>query len=295
MEKVLITGGSGLIGKALIPKLLELGYEVNVLSRSKKSIEGVQVYLWDVTRDYIENDALDNVKHIIHLAGAGIADKRWSEQRKKEIIDSRVDSANLIFKKVQDKNITIKSFVSSSGISYYGAKTTPIIFSEKDEAGTDYLGDVCVKWENAAHQFKSINANISIIRTGIVLSNDGGALAKMKTPIVSPLASGKQFIPWIHIDDICSIYLEALKGNIKGVFNATAPEHQTSFSFSKLLAKSFKKPFLSISVPTFILKIALGEMSIILTEGSRISSNKIIETGFNFKFETLEKAFKDLA
>ena len=294
MEKVLITGGTGLIGKALIPKLIDLGYDVNILSRSKKEIKNVTVYTWDTNNGFIDEKALQGVDHIIHLAGAGIADKRWTDKRKKEIIDSRVDSANLIFSEINKRNIQLKSFISSSGISYYGAKTSSVIYTEKDEPGNDYLGKLCVDWENAALQFEALKTKVSIIRTGIVLSNNGGALPKMKTPIVSPLASGKQFIPWIHIDDICSIYMEALKGNLKGIYNAAAPNHKTNREFSKQLAKAFKKPFLSISIPRFLLKFILGEMEVLLTEGSRVSSQKLLDDSFNFKFKEVGIAFDDL-
>ncbi len=294
MEKVLITGGTGLIGKALIPKLINLGYDVSILSRSKKELENITVYEWDINNGFIEEQALKDVDHIIHLAGAGIADKRWIDKRKEEIIDSRVDSANLLFSELNKNNKQLKSFISSSGISYYGAKTTSNIYTEKDEPGNDYLGKVCIEWENSALQFEALGANISIIRTGIVLSNNGGALSKMKTPIISPLASGKQFLPWIHIDDICNIYIAALQNKLTGTFNAVAPEHQTNQNFSKELAKAYKKPFLPISVPRFLLKLVLGEMEILLTEGSRISAKKLLKNGFEFKFKKLDKALDDL-
>jgi hypothetical protein len=195
---------------------------------------------------------------------------------------------------VQENNITLKGFVSASGIGYYGAITTDKIFEETDTCGNDYLGNVCRKWENAAQQFKTLKVPVTILRTGIVLSKDGGALEKMKTPVISPLGSGKQYLPWIHIDDLCQMYIDATEGKLIGIYNAVAPEHQTSKTFSKTLAKSIKRPFAGISVPSFMLKLMFGDMAIILLEGSRISSKKVKKDNFTFKFKTLKKALNNL-
>jgi uncharacterized protein (TIGR01777 family) len=228
------------------------------------------------------------------LAGAGIADKRWTNKRKQVIIDSRVKTANLLFDKITALKTDLKGFISASGIGYYGAITSETIFEETDKVGTDFLADVCYKWEEAAHQFSTKKIPVTILRTGIVLSKKDGALDKMKTPIISPLGDGKQYIPWIHIDDLCNLYIAAIDDNLTGVYNAVAPEHHTSKSFSKALAKSIKRPYLGIGIPSFILKTLFGEMAIILLKGSKISTKKIEKNKFSFRFSKLQKALSDL-
>ena len=292
MAKILITGGTGLVGKHLTELLTLKGYEVRILTRNpKKNNE----YKWDIINNFLDDKALEDIDYIIHLAGAGIADKRWSNERKKVIIDSRVESTNLLFRKVKELNIHLKGFISASATGYYGAITSEIIFTENDKPANDFVGKVCVAWENAAHQFEALKIPVTILRTGIVLSKKGGALEKMKTPIISPLGSGKQYIPWIHIDDLCNMYIIPIENEVVGIYNAVAPESHTSKSFSKILAKNYKRPFLPINVPSFLLKLFFGEMANILLKGSRISSKKIEKKGgYSFRFSILKKALDNL-
>ena len=290
MTKILITGGTGLVGKRLTEMLVDKNHEVVILSRNPSH---KNEFKWDLSTNYMDENALKNTDYIIHLAGAGIADERWSAQRKKVIIDSRVQSANFLFDKINELKIDLKGFISASGVGFYGAITSDKIFKETDKAGDDFLADVCIKWEQAAQQFSAKNIPVTILRTGIVLAEKGGALDKMKTPIISPLGSGKQYLPWIHLNDLCEQYIDAVEGNLIGVFNAVAPEHHTSASFSKALAKSIKRPFVGICVPAFMLKLLFGELAVILLEGSRISAKKVTETNFKFKFPTLKKALED--
>lgn len=291
MAKILITGGTGLVGSRLTKLLMAKNHEVAILTRSP---DAKNEYQWDIQKKTIDKKAFENIDYIIHLAGAGIADERWTNERKKVIIDSRVESANLLFGTIKEENIDLKGFISASGSGYYGAVTTNKIFTETDKVGNDFLGEVCEKWENAAHQFESLNIPVTILRTGIVLSEKGGALDKMRLPVISPLGSGKQYMPWIHIDDLCEMYIQAIEGNLTGVFNAVGPEHHTSTTFSKALAKSIHRPYIGICVPSFMLKLLFGDMSKILLEGSRISSKKIEQNGYAFKFETLKKALNNL-
>ncbi|WP_296637983.1 TIGR01777 family oxidoreductase [Polaribacter sp.] len=291
MAKILITGGTGLVGTKLISLLEKKGNRVRVLTRSpKKNNE----FKWDLSSNYIAEEALRNIDYIIHLAGAGIAEKRWSKDRKKVIIDSRVNSANLLFTKIKELDISLKGFISASGTGYYGAKTSEDIFIESDLVGSDFLGEVCNKWESAAMQFKDLKTPVSLIRTGIVLSEKGGALEKMRTPIIAGLGSGNQYLPWIHIEDLCNLYIKAIEDKLEGAFNAVAPEFHTSISFSKILAMSTSKPFTKICVPGLLLKIVFGEMATILLEGSRVSSKKIEQLGFKFKYPELSGALKEL-
>ena len=291
MAKILITGGTGLVGKRLSKMLINQNHDVLILSRNPKN---KNEYKWDLANNYIDENALLETDYIIHLAGAGIADKRWSEKRKQVIIDSRVKTANLLFKKIKEYKINLKGFISASGIGYYGAITSKTIFKETDTAGSDFLGEVCQKWENAAHQFANLNIPVTILRTGIVLAKEGGALDKMKTPIISPLGTGIQYLAWIHIDDLCEMFITSIDANLTGVFNAVAPESHTSITFSKALAKSIKRPYLGIGIPSFMLRLLFGELSVILLEGSRISAKKIEKNGFSFRFKTLKKALNNL-
>ena len=291
MITVLITGGTGLVGQLLKRQLSEKKYIVRVLTRSPKN-EGD--FSWDIDNDYIDEKAFQNLDYIIHLAGAGIADKKWTAERKKQIIDSRTKSTELLLQKVKKNNVQLKGFISASAIGYYGAITSDKIFTEIDKSATDFLGKVCNLWEKSVLEFKNNQIPTTIFRIGIVLSKNGGALDKMKTPIISPIASGKQFLPWVHIDDLVKMFIFAIENNLTGIYNAVAPEEQTSYSFSKLLAKKTKKLFLPIGVPTFLLKLIFGEMSIILTTGSRISSKKIRDAGFQFSNTKLEKSLDSL-
>ncbi|MBT6880820.1 MAG: TIGR01777 family protein [Flavobacterium sp.] len=295
MEKVLITGGSGLIGRRLSFLLKSRGYEVRILSRSNNPKNNYKTFVWNVSEQYINDSAFEGLNHIIHLAGAGIADKRWSEKRKKEIIASRVASTNLLYNTVKRLKTPLNSFISASATGYYGAVTSETIFEEKDKPAKDFLGKVCSLWEDSIFQFNEIKIRTVALRTGIVLSKDGGALKKMKTPIITSLGNGKQYMPWIHIDDLCELYIKAIEDQeFKGAFNAVSSEHISNLSFSKKISKIFNHPFLAIGAPSFILQIVFGEMSTIILNGSRISANKIQQAGFKFKFENLEKALKNL-
>ena len=295
MEKVLITGGSGLIGRRLSFLLKSRGYEVRILSRSNNPKNNYKTFVWNVSEQYINDSAFEGLNHIIHLAGAGIADKRWSEKRKKEIIASRVASTNLLYNSVKRLKTPLNSFISASATGYYGAVTSETIFEEKDKPAKDFLGKVCSLWEDSIFQFNEIKIRTVALRTGIVLSKDGGALKKMKTPVITSLGNGKQYMPWIHIDDLCELYIKAIQDEqFKGAFNAVSSEHISNLSFSKKISKIFNHPFLAIGIPSFILQIVFGEMSTIILNGSRISANKIKQAGFKFKFENLEKALKNL-
>jgi len=291
MAKIVITGGTGLVGTRLTALLIERKHEVRILSRYPKD---KNEFKWDVSKGFVDEKAIENIDYIIHLAGAGIADKRWGKERKKVIVNSRVATANLLFDKIKEQKIPLKGFISASGSNYYGAQTTEKIYKESAAVGTDFLGEVCRKWEAAAHQFKELDIPVTILRTGVVLSKTGGALEKMRTHIVSPIGSGNQYMAWIHIDDLCEIYIKAVEEGLTGVYNTVSPESHTSKTFSKTLAKAIKRPYLPISVPGFLLKLVFGELAVILLEGSRLSSDKIEKKGFVFKYKELERALESL-
>lgn len=218
---------------------------------------------------------------------------------KKDILDSRVESANLIFEEVKKQNKELKAFISASAVGYYGALTSDRVFTEKDHAANDFLGQTCFEWENAAKQFETLGIRTVILRTGLVLNKNGGALSKMIIPIKlglgSALGNGNQYIPWIHIDDLCEIYIKAIEDSqMAGAFNAIAPDFQTNKSLTHMLSNALNKPYWLPNTPAFLLKFILSKMSVLLLKGSRVSSDKILKTGFTFRFPKLEKALKDL-
>ncbi len=296
-EIVVITGAGGLIAREL-SKQLEKDYTVRFLTRRKKHDHEFE---WDIKQGTIDEKALDGVSHVIHLAGANISEQRWTDERKKELISSRIDSARLILKTLQQKNIRLKSFISASGINYYGTETTEKIFTEEDGPGKDFLSDVVVQWEKAADEFKEqhLAERVVKLRTAVILSEKDGALKKMlptiKMGIGSPLGTGKQYMPWVHIKDICTLYEFALKNTgIDGAFNAVAPEHATNKDLTEKIAQVLEKPLFMPNVPSFVLKLLFGELSVAVLEGSRASSGKIIEAGFQFEFPGLKTALEDL-
>ncbi|WP_075341321.1 TIGR01777 family oxidoreductase [Tenacibaculum agarivorans] len=291
MAKILLTGGTGLVGSLLEKILIEKQHEVFILTRSPKAKNH---FKWDVSSNFIDEKAL-RVDYIIHLAGAGIADKKWTPKRKKELIDSRVASAELLYNKVKELSIPLKGFISSSGIGYYGAITSENIYKETDEPANDFISKICIEWEKAALLFSNSDIPVTILRTGVVLSKKGGALKKMNTPLfLSSLGNGNQYVPWIHIEDLCNLYVKAIEDTtFTGIYNAVAPEHQTNTSFTKILGTTLKKTVTPFNVPSFILKLVLGELAIIVLAGSRISTEKI-ESVYQFNFSKLTDALYDI-
>lgn len=296
-EVVLITGAGGSVAKVLAKKL-ENEYTVRFLTRTKKHENEFE---WNIKKGTIDEKAFENVSHIIHLAGANISEKRWADERKKEIISSRVDSAQLILKTLQQKNIQLKSFISASAVGIYGAITSEKIFKEEDEKGNDFLSEVVILWEKAADEFleKGFAERVVKVRIAIVLSESEGALKKMATPVKfgigSPIGTGRQYIPWIHIDDLSSVFEYAVKNeNIKGAYNASAPQHSDNENLTKEIAEVLDKPLFMPNIPGFVMKLMFGELSVVLLEGSRTSSEKLQNAGFQFKFPNLKEALKDL-
>lgn len=300
MEKVLITGGTGLIGKAITNHLIALGYQVLILSRSKRpTLNQVSYFQWDVEKGIIDMEAVLQADYILHLAGENVASSRWTEKRKLEIVESRVKSTDLLYQVLSQHKHNVKSFVSASAIGFYGTQTSDKVFSEEDISGDDFLAFVCEKWENSVLQIEALGIRTVILRTGVVFGNHDSALQKMTAPFLfgfgSAIGTGKQYVPWIHIKDLCEMYLYATqKPTINGVFNAVSGDQLTNKKLSQIFALKMKKPFLMPNVPSFLLRLLFGEMAVILLEGSRISSEKIKNEGFVFQFESLEKALNDL-
>ncbi len=307
MPTVLITGGSGLVGKALSKLLVERNYEVIIVGRKlpkeKDKPQNISYAIWNIENQTIDEDAIKRADYIVHLAGAGVADKRWTDKRKKEIVESRTKSSALIIKAISEISNNIKAVVSASAIGWYGPDLlipNPKPFTENDKADTSFLGETCRLWEQSIEPLNTTNKRLIILRTGIVLSNDGGALAEFKKPVklgvAGILGNGKQVLSWIHINDLCRMYADAIANeNMRGVYNAVAPNPVDNKTLTLELATQMKgKFFVSMHVPTFVLKIMLGELSIEVLKSATVSATKIRNAGFQFLFPTIENALKDL-
>lgn len=299
MQKhILLTGGSGLIGKHLTNALLDKGYEVSHLSRKPGNNPKVKTYLWNVAKGEIDEACIIGVGTIVHLAGAGVVDKRWSDERKKEIIDSRTKSIGLIYQILRKKNHIVKTVISASATGYYGDRGAEVL-TEDNHEGNDFLAEVCVKWEAAADEGNGLGLRVVKFRTGIVLDKNGGALPQLAMPVKlgvgSPLGSGEQWMPWIHWRDVVKMYIYGIEhATLSGAYNMTGPNPVTNKQLTKAVAKQFHKPFWAPNVPVFILKLIMGEMRLAVLESSRTSSKKIEDSGFTFDYPELPDALKEI-
>lgn len=292
--KILITGGSGLIGMRLSEMLIDQGYEVAHLSRKPDKVSKYKTFRWDVKQGYIDENAITYADYIVHLAGASLSSEKWTEERKKEIIDSRVKSANLLYKCLSESGHHVKGFVSVSGINVYGDSGDRLI-SEENTTGDDYLAEVCKAWEASAWQMHDLNLRTVILRLGIVLSTKGGALPQLARPVKlmagATLGSGKQYMSWIHIDDACRLFIRTIEDpQFHGVYNAVAPHPVTNKAFTQALAEVIKRPLVLPKVPAFALNLVMGEMSEVVLSSLRVSANKVLQTGFTFEYNYLEEA-----
>ena len=307
MATVLITGGTGLIGKALTNALLEKNYKVIILTRgavNQHTKTGNLSYAqWDIHNQQIEKEAINSADYIIHLAGAGVADKRWTKKRKQEIVNSRVKSSELIVKALKEIPNNIKAVVSSSAIGWYGADPVipnPKPFREDDPNDNAFLGETCKLWEKSLEPVKKMGKRLIKLRTGIVLSNEGGALKEFKSSlrfgVAAILGNGKQIISWIHIDDLVRLYIAAIEDqNMNGVYNAVAPAPVYNKGLTLQLARMQKGNFfIPVHVPTFVLKMVLGEMSVEVLKSATVSCDKVHYGGFIFLYPSIEAALANL-
>jgi uncharacterized protein len=306
METILITGGTGTIGQSLQDLFLEKGYEVIIVTRdpSRQSPkQGVSYAAWDIQRQTIDAWAISKASHIIHLAGAGVADKRWSADRKKEILNSRTQSCALLVKVLQEIPNQVKTVVSASAIGWYGPDTRESRqhgFSEEAVSDASFLGDTCFQWEKSIQPVSGLDKRLVILRTGIVLSNLGGAFVEFKKPlkagIAAILGTGDQMISWIHTDDLCHMYLHAIRNeSLHGVYNAVAPEPVTNSQLTLTLARQMRgRFFIPVHVPSFLLKIMLGEMSIEVLKSATVSAGKIQKAAFVFQYPAIDAALTQL-
>src|SRR5258706_5651626 len=295
-KKVLITGASGLIGSRLTQLLVAKGHLVAQLTRFGKA--GPAAFQWDPAKGAMDEKALGQVDTIVHLGGGNIAGRRWTASRKEEILNSRIESTTLLFQALRNNAHAVQTFVSASAIGYYGFGEDDKIFMEEDKPGNDFLAQVTRRWENEVDKIGNLGLRVAKLRIGIVLSNEGGALQEMIKPIKwglgSPIGSGQQFLSWIHLDDLCKMFMTAVENErINGAFNAAAG-WCTNAEMTKAIARVMHKPLWLPSVPAIALHVILGEMADIVLKGSKVSSEKIKRTGFRYQFDNLNDALTNL-
>jgi uncharacterized protein (TIGR01777 family) len=295
MSKVLITGGSGLVGKRLTEILQQKGYEVVHIGREARS-GGPRVFAWNIAESKLDPAAFEGVDHVVHLAGAGVADRPWSASRKQEILDSRVKGTQLLLDAMQWSAKKPKTLLSASAIGYYGDAGMELC-TEDSAPGNDFLAGVCQAWEAAAQPAADFT-RLCTLRIGIVLSEKGGALPKMMLPFRffagGVLGSGKQMMSWIHLDDLCEMMVFLIENEAcEGTYNAVAPLPVAQYSFMKALGRTLKRP-LWMWVPGFVLKLVLGEMAATVLASQFVSNEKIQQAGFRFRYENVYKALHHL-
>jgi len=298
--KILVTGATGLVGKQLVKELLATGYEIHFLTTQKSklnSLTNCTGFLWNPKQNTIAVDCVKGVTAIVHLAGANIG-KRWTASYKKEIIDSRVKSTQLLYQLLQQNTHQVQQVIAASAIGIYAHSYTEEYSEESTHLSNSFLGEVVEQWEQAIDCFKQLNIKVAKVRTGIVLHKTAGALPKMMQPIKmkfgAALGSGKQQMSWIHIDDLSRLYVFILKNQLTGVFNAVAPQVVTNSVFTTVLAEQLSAKIWLPNVPKFMLNLLLGEMHLLLCESQKVSSSKIQKIGFEFQYPTLKKALSNL-
>jgi uncharacterized protein len=304
MQTVLITGGTGLIGKALSKMLITNGYKVIILSRRPGAEQqNLRFATWDINKGIVDESAISDADYIVHLAGAGVADKKWTEKRKKEIVDSRVKSGELLVNTLARIPNKVKAFISASGVGWYGEDPqipNPSPFTEDQQYDKSFLGETCYLWEHSLEPLNKTQIRLVKLRTGIVLSNDGGAFAEFRKPvrfgIAGILGHGRQVISWIHIDDICRQYLFAIENKmVSGVYNSVAPHPVSNKELTLTLARKSKGNFyIPINVPNFVLKIMLGSRTVEILKSTTVSTAKMHRLGFTFLYPSIEAAITQL-
>lgn len=299
MKRVLITGGTGLVGSRLSELLTEKGYEVAHLSRTAHAANSnYKTYQWDLKMGFIEDEAITSSDYIIHLAGASLTDGWWTDERKKAILESRTKSADLLIDKLEALKHPLKAFVSASAVGFYGNRGDNLM-QEQDEPGKGFLSEVCEAWERSVQPVTRLGIRLVINRIGVVLSTKGGALIQMEKPLKfgmgTYLGNGRQYYSWIHIDDLCRIFIKSIEDDsMKGVYNAVSPNPVRNKDLVDALEKVLDKPAITAPTPSILLRFLLGEMASIVLDSTKVSSDKIEEKGFVFDHAWLEEALTDL-
>lgn len=298
MKKIiLISGGSGLIGTVLTKELTSLGHEVRILSR--KSSNKKNFFTWDPGAGVLDPKAIENAEVIIHLAGAGIADHRWTETRKEEIVNSRVDSTLCIENALANYPHNIKTVIAASAIGFYGGDRKEEELGEGSKPGSDFLAHSCELWEEATSTLGSEDRQLYTFRFGIVLDKRKGALPKISAPfkfgIGSQLGDGKQWMPWIHGKDVFNAVNKAVQNEIPvGTYNVTSPNPTRNKTLARELATALKVPLWAPPVPKFLLKLIYGEMSTALVGSCKVMPVKLLKQGFKFEYPDLSSALTEI-
>ncbi|GAA4405914.1 TIGR01777 family oxidoreductase [Nibrella viscosa] len=299
-QTVLITGGTGTIGRRLTQLLQEQGYQVSYLSRSAQTIPDVRVYRWDIKKGELDPQAILTADYIIHLAGAGIADERWTDARKQEILESRTQSTQLLADALRASQHQVKACIATSAVGYYGADSGDQPMTETSPAGTDFMAQVVRAWERSVDQIAELGIRTVKLRTGVMLTMAGGALPRLAQPIRlgagAPLGSGQQYVSWIHIDDLCRMFIQAMiDERWEGVYNAVAPEPVTNKVLTRQIAKVLNRPLILPNIPAFTIKLVFGELAITVLGSSLILNKRVQEeTDFSYKYGQLPIALEQL-
>jgi hypothetical protein len=298
MKTILITGGTGLLGMRISFLLKEQGLSVRHLSRTENLNAPYPAYKWDLKAQTIDPKALDGVDGIIHLAGAGISDGRWTESKKKAILDSRINSSKLLTKALKDRTDQPKVLVACSAVGYYGDRKETIL-DETAEPGTGFMSEVCIQWEQSVEGIRALGIRTPVVRVGIVLSTKGGALPKLNMSyplrVGSYFGNGQQYYPWIHLDDICQIFIKALHENtMTGIYNGTAPVPTTNKQLAQAISKAQHQKTLLVPVPYCAAKTMLGEMSAVVLNSTRAIPQALQKLQHDFQFPNLVPALEDL-
>ncbi|MBK9014279.1 MAG: TIGR01777 family protein [Saprospiraceae bacterium] len=299
MSTILIAGGTGLVGKYLSQMLQAAGHTVLHLSRKQDSGAKFPAYAWDLSKKTIDQAAVDRADYIINLAGAGIADQRWTPERKRLIISSRVDSTLLLKAAIERRPTPLKAFISASAVGFYGSRGDQLM-TEDDPAGKDsFLAESVAAWEKAVEKIAETGLRTVVLRIGVVLSTCGGALEKMLIPFrffnATYFGNGQQWMSWIHIDDICRMFMAAIENEqLNGIYNGVAPHPARNRDLVVKLKNALGKPAILLPAPEFALRAAMGEMADVVFDSTRVSSKKIEATGFRFQFPDLLPALGDL-
>lgn len=299
MSKVLIAGGTGLIGSRLSHLLSKKGYQVSHLSRSLEGDHRYPTYHWDPLKGQIDQNAVEQADYVINLAGAGIAEARWTDARKKLIIDSRVKGNQCLLKAFQEVKTPPKAFLSSAAIGYYGDRGEQDLW-EEDGPGMGFLSESCIAWERSIDRIRSQTQIRTVaIRIGLVMSTQGGALEKMLLPLKALTSTyfgnGKQWYSWIHLDDLCRQFIFVLENpKTEGIYNGVAPHPVRNKTMAQLLPKAKGVPAVVLPAPTLALRVAMGEMADAVLTSSKVSADKIQQAGFHFEHPELEEALRHL-
>lgn len=297
---ILITGATGLIGQEIVKLCHEEAINVHYLTTSKSKLSteaNYKGFFWNPKNNDIDHNCFEGVTAIINLVGASIS-KRWTDAYKKEILESRTQTAQLLQQTIKAHNYNVEHVVSASAIGIYPSSLTNYYDENTNETSDSFLGDVVSQWETAIDGFKSLGCKVAKIRIGLVLAAAGGALPKIVKPIKfgagAAFGTGKQWQSWIHVQDLAALFVFALQNQLKGIYNGVAPNAVSNKELTKTAARVLKRPLILPNIPKTAMQLALGDMHMLLFESQRVSSQKIEREGFDFTFANLRPALDDL-